>query len=302
MGFFSPRVVLNEARRVGIRVLPPDVHLSGEGFIVEEDGHALRVGLKYSKGLSKKALDSILEERERRPFASVGDLYRRTDASRDSLENLIRAGFLDPLHPDGARGRPAMLSEAMRLPKKPRRGQEELEHPAAGWENREGRSENVAYLPASVSDASAELEQRRVLKLDVERHPFEPLRGALEDLGVTTADQMLSLPHGTRARAAGIIEILQRPPTRSGRPVWFPLVEDESGLLQATVFEKTYQSYGHVLHHESAYLMEGLVEQDGRRGFSYLVERIEPLHAALALVESSGRSASRTKEATRSAG
>ncbi|MGB3633202.1 MAG: DNA polymerase III subunit alpha [Rubrobacteraceae bacterium] len=301
MGFFSPRVVLNEARRVGIRILLPDIHLSGNGFTVDDEGHALRVGLKYSKGLSQKALDSILEEREQRPFGSVADLYRRTAVSRDALENLVRAGFLDALHPDGVNGRTAMLFEATRLPKKPRRGQEELVHPATGWESREGR-ENISYLSASVSGESAEQEQRRILRLDVERHPLEPFRATLESLGVTPAVQMLDLPHGTRVRAAGIIEILQRPPTRSGRPVWFPLVEDESGLLQATMFEGVYGRYGHVLHHEPAYLLEGRVEQDPRRGFSYLVERIMPLRTALARATSPAGRFSRVGEAARTAG
>ena len=94
---------------------------------------ALRVGLRYSKGLSKKALDSILEERGRGPFRTIADLYRRTAVSRDALENLIRAGFLDSLHPDVAGGRREMISSVARLPKKPRGGQEELEHPSSGW-------------------------------------------------------------------------------------------------------------------------------------------------------------------------
>src|SRR5215213_812947 len=97
MGFYSPRTLLNEARREGIRILPPDIHLSGEGFIVEEDGAALRVGLKYAKGLSRRAMSSILSERDERPFASVPELYRRTAVEKDALENLIRAGFLDSL-------------------------------------------------------------------------------------------------------------------------------------------------------------------------------------------------------------
>jgi error-prone DNA polymerase len=300
MGFFSPRVVLNEARRVGIGVLPPDIHRSGDGFTVEEDGSALRVGLRYSKGLSGKALGSILEERERGPFVSVADLYRRTSVSRDALENLICAGFLDGLNPSSVGGRGALLSSVASLPKKPRRGQEELVHPATGWESREQR--NISYLPAAAPGRSAEQEQRRVLKLDVVRHPLEPFRSVLESLGVTLAIEMLDLPHGTRARAAGIPEILQRPPTRSGRPVWFPLIEDESGLLQATVFEGTYRRYGHVLHHESAYLLEGRVEQDHRRGFSYLVERIMPLRTALAHARRSIGKPSHTEETARTAG
>lgn len=86
MGFYSPRVLLNEARRVGLGVLPPDVHQSDEGFAVEAD--SLQVGLSYCKGLSGKAISSIVSRR--RSFASVSDLYRRTAVKKDSLGALIR--------------------------------------------------------------------------------------------------------------------------------------------------------------------------------------------------------------------
>src|SRR5215211_7421405 len=85
MGFYSPRLLLNEARRIGLSVLPPEVHLSGEGFAVEEDGSALRVGLRYCKGLSEKAISSIVDERRKKPFVSVADLYRRTAVEKDAL-------------------------------------------------------------------------------------------------------------------------------------------------------------------------------------------------------------------------
>lgn len=74
---------------------------------------------------------------------------------------------------------------------------------------------------------------------------------------------------------------MQRPPTRSGQPVYFLMIEDEAGLLQTTIFRPVYERYGHVLHQKSSYLLEGWVEQDDWRGFSFLVERISGLEAAL---------------------
>jgi error-prone DNA polymerase len=105
MGFYSPRVLLNEARRIGIEVLPPDIHLSGRGFTVRADGGALRVGLGYCKGLSEASVSSVVSERGKRPFSSVADLYRRTTVERDSLRNLIEAGFLDDLDVNANRSR-----------------------------------------------------------------------------------------------------------------------------------------------------------------------------------------------------
>jgi error-prone DNA polymerase len=285
MGFYSPRTLLNEARREGIEVLPPDIHLSGEGFTVEEKGSALRVGLKYSKGLSRKALSSILSEREKRPFASALDLYQRTAVERDALANLIRAGFLDPPALDA--GRNGLLSAIRDLPKKrSREGRRQAElplpHPASWWEMREGLGNRAGYLPLNVE--GRERMEWEALSLNVSRHPLSPYRyrETLKQLSVTPSREILDLPHGTRARAAGLLEELQRPPTRSGRPVYFLLIEDEAGLLQATIFEGVYRRYGHVLHQRGSFLLEGRVEHDRRRGFSFLVERIGDLSEVLA--------------------
>ena len=287
MGFYSPRTLVNEARREGISILSPDIHRSGEGFTVEEDGAAIRVGLSYAKGLSRKAVDSVLEERERGPFDTLQNLYRRTAVARDSLESLVKGGFLDALSPRGdVGGRGALLSEARALPKKPpsgrrRRGQEELPltHPAC-MKRRVGLHEirGPGFLP--ISAEQREKMEWEALSLNVFRHPLSPYRDALRRLGVVPSVEILELSHG-RAMAAGLLESLQRPPTKSGRPVYFLLIEDEAGLLQATIFERVYERYGHILHRSGAFLLEGQVETDRRRGHSYLVERVFDLAAVL---------------------
>ena len=278
MGFYSPRVLLNEARRIGLSVLPPDVHLSEDGFTVEEDGTALRVGLRYCKGLSEKAISSILAGRRRRPFASVADLYQRTAVEKDALENLIRGGFLDSLA--GGSERAWLLGETAALPKKRSRGrQPEIPqpHPASWWASREKRS--VEHLP--LADTVKERMEWEVLGLNVNRHPLTPYRDALAELGVVPSEGIMELPHGTRARGAGLIECLQSPPTKSGYRVYFLLLEDEWGLLQATIFRSVYERCGDILHHEGAFLLEGRVEQTVEKGFAFLVDRIESLRDIL---------------------
>ncbi len=309
MGFYSPRVLVNEARREGIEILPPHINLSEEGFTVEEDGRALRVGLKYTKHLSQNALRSILESREEGVFDSTSDLYAKTDVERDGLENLIKGGSLDRLYPaNGARSR--ALAEMKKLPKKLGRRKKDLgtiEIPglyeelsgAAGAEDvmeasyreylardedwkvllRAGGADPTDYLPTS-SDRIEQMEWKS-LGLNVRRHPLAQHRAALRDLGVASSKEIWNLPHGTITKVAGLLECMQRPPTKSGRPVYFLMIEDESGLLQTTIFRPTYERFGHILHQCSAYLLEGRVEQDDRRGFSFLVQGISDLGAAL---------------------
>ena len=91
MGFYSPRVVLNDARRFGLEVLPLDVNLSGEWFEVERDGRALRVGLAYVKEMSAAARRAIvsgavLAGRRRRRGVGV-----RGGASLRSAQSMSRS-------------------------------------------------------------------------------------------------------------------------------------------------------------------------------------------------------------------
>ena len=284
MGFYSPRTLVNEARREDVGILPPDVHLSEGGFIPEEGGTAIRVGLSYTKHLSKAALESVLKERRKRPFASVADLYTRTAVEKDGLESLIKGGFLDELAASDSREE--LLAAACELPKKrasSRQRELPLPHPASWWEQRLGLGDRTSYLPPTAEQR--ERMEWEALSLNVFRHPLSPYRGALEELRVTPSREILELPHGTKVRAAGLLESLQRPPTKSGRPVYFLLIEDEWGLLQATIFERVYARYGHLLHREGAFLLEGVVEQDIRRGFSFLVSRIESMRELLAGTE-----------------
>jgi error-prone DNA polymerase len=278
MGFYSPRVLLNEARRAGITILPPDVHRSGRGFTVEDGGTALRVGLDYCKGLSNRAIRSILSER-RRPFASVADLYRRTAVERDSLEMLVRGGYLDVLAEyAGDRSRP--LAETARLPKKRKNAQPEipLPHPGSWWEARERR--RIEHLP--LADTSRERMEWEALSLNVSRHPLLPYRAALRELGAVSSERARRLPHGSVVRVAGLIECLQSPPTKSGHPVYFLVIEDELGLLQTTLFRSAYERCGELLHREGAFLLEGRVEHTSSRGFAFLVQSAQSLGHLLA--------------------
>lgn len=285
MGFFSPRTVLNEARRVGVAVLPPDIHLSGGGFTVEDGGAAIRIGLSYCKGLSGRAIASILRERRTALFASVGDVYQRTAVERDSLENLIRGGYTDCLSSSGAaasRGRARLLDDARRLP--PKRGndrQPEIPaHPASWWFSSLGAAgSRVEYLPGSIE--ATEKGEWSVLGLNVRGHPLKLYREALNSLEAVPAADVTSLPHRARATVAGFLETLQRPPTKSDAVIHFLLIEDESGVLQATIFENVYKKYGHVLHESGAYLLDGVVEHDPRRGLSYVVSAIRGLDEVL---------------------
>ena len=114
------------------------------------------------------------------------------------------------------------------------------------------------------------------------RHPLTPYRAALRELGVIPSHEVARLPHGTQAQVVGLIECLQSPPTKSGVPVYFLVVEDEHGLLQTTIFRSVYERCGKILHRDGAFLLEGTVEHTDDRGFSFVVSNVRRLGHVLA--------------------
>ncbi|MBZ0294667.1 MAG: hypothetical protein K8L99_19030 [Anaerolineae bacterium] len=90
MGFWSPAVLVNDARRHHIQVLPVDIHRSQGRF--HWDGQVLRLGLNYVKGFGEHRIQQVLEAREKQPFRDLHDLCQRTQLPRRLMEYLILAG------------------------------------------------------------------------------------------------------------------------------------------------------------------------------------------------------------------
>ncbi len=113
-GYYDTRVYVEEARRLGVPILPPDVNRSAERFaleplVVPEEKSprlAIRIGLDRVRSLSENTRKTLFEERERRgPFLSLPDFLSRTRASVDESEHLIQCGAFDAFD----RTRPEML-------------------------------------------------------------------------------------------------------------------------------------------------------------------------------------------------
>ena len=96
MGFYSPAVLVKDAQRHGLRVLPIDITRSEWDCTLEEMN--LRLGLRYVKGLRAESGSSILRERQSSPFANIDDLARRVpELRKDEMSKLAATGALNPL-------------------------------------------------------------------------------------------------------------------------------------------------------------------------------------------------------------
>jgi error-prone DNA polymerase len=114
----------------------------------------------------------------------------------------------------------------------------------------------------------------QLLGLAQDLHLLALYRPQLADLGVVTSLELTALPHGARAKVAGRLEVLQRPPPAKG--IAFASIEDEHGLVNLLFYPDIYERCRRVLRAAPVLLADGMVQHE--RGSLYLiVERVAPV-------------------------
>jgi DNA-directed DNA polymerase III PolC len=112
-GYYGPAVYLEDARRLRITLLPPDVNLSGAWCEVPPRARAIRLGLQFVKGLSEGAIAAIVAARHSgEPFASLPDLLARVDMSDAEIASLVKVGACDSLGLEDVSALTPILGEA----------------------------------------------------------------------------------------------------------------------------------------------------------------------------------------------
>ena len=241
MGFWTPAVLVNEARRLGMPVFPADIHLSRGECWPEAGG--IRLGLRYVKGLGEDAIDRVLAERAARPFESLDDFCRRARLGRKLVEHLILAGAVDGW---GAPRR-ELLWELGTL----------VYHEDAF--DLTFPRETVA-LP-ELSAAEAMLAEQSVMGLSPGDHVMTFYRRALRAEGVLGSREVAACPSGRRVRTAGLLVVHQSPPTAKG--FHFLTLEDEDGMINVIVRPKVYEQYRRVIRGQLLLLVGGETEREG---------------------------------------
>ena len=233
MGFYAPAQLVQDARRHGVEVRPPDVQVSDWDCTLE--GGALRLGLRTVSGLSEKEGRRIALGK---PYAVVADL----NLDRKNLRCLAAAGALQSLA-----------------------GHRRLAHWAAAGAERRAPLDAPALerLPALEPPREGEeiVADYASLGLTLGRHPLALLRGHLDKRDLITAKQLHLLPHGTPARVAGLVTCRQRPDTASG--VVFVTLEDETGCMNIVVWRNLVESQRRELLGARLMGVQGVVERDG---------------------------------------
>ena len=287
MGFYHPATIVADAQRHGLKVLPIDITRSHwlctlekqqSDFGNEQSEHALRLGLRYVRGLREEAGQSIVHQRTKAPFASIHDLIHRVPQLRkDELDTLAEIGALNSLGNTGVlAGNPGTVVSP---------NPSKFHRRDALWQVERAVRYSGPLLealpePDACSPLAAMNHEERLVAdfhgtgLTVGPHPMAYRRPEMNRLGVHTARELAQLPNGRHLRVAGCIIVRQRPGTAKG--FVFLSMEDETGIANVIIDPPMFQKHRLLLVSEKFVLVEGIL-QNQDHVISVKAQRILPL-------------------------
>ena len=302
MGFYQPFTIIKDAQRHGLKVLPIDVTCSDWLCTLEEAGEvdtgtrsgirgtrsgentassgacvpvssspasarlALRLGLRYVKGLSQQSGQAIVRERAVRAFAGIDDLRNRVpELRKDELRKLAAVGALNSI-------------------------QTQVNRRDALWQvERVTRAPGELYAALLEKDGNSPLQQMTLTErvdadfcgtgLTIGKHPVAYHRGELKKLNALRAIDIRKLRSGTHVRVAGWVIVRQRPGTAKG--FMFLSLEDETGVSNIIVTPQLFEKYRLELVGHPFLLIEGAL-QNQDNVISVKASHVQPLTLQIA--------------------
>jgi len=276
MGFYSPAILIKDAQRHGLRVLPVDVHESDWLCTVaftRAPGQAspLRLGLRYAKGLREESARAILRAR---PFTSIDDLALRVpDLRKDEINRLAEIGALNSIC---ALNSVAALNSLVALDSNAaldssgaRNPNHKIHRRDALWQaQRSIRPVGPLLESLEEKDGASPLtrmntEERlwadyRGTGLTVGKHPMAYRRAEMDALGVIRAADLARVKDGRIVRIAGSVIVRQRPGTAKG--FVFLSMEDETGIMNAIVNPGTFDRFKFAVLGEPFLIIDGILQ------------------------------------------
>ncbi len=256
-----------EAERLGIRVLPPDINRSGDDFTVDVDAEgrpAIRYALAAVKKVGQAAMQALVAARGDRPFADITDFATRVDPkqlSKMQIENLARAGAFDQLDPNRARlfaGAELVLRRAQADAEQKESGQIGL---FGGGAPETLRLPNVPDWP-SMERLGFEAE---AIGFHLTAHPLDSYATLLTRMGAVTSSKLEALGQagGGRVKLAGCVIARKERPTRTGSKMAWVRLSDAGGSYEVTFFSEALERSREALKEGAAVLVTVDLRQEG---------------------------------------
>ena len=241
-GYYSTFAYLDEARRLNIKIIPPDVEKSGDDFIGEKS--VIRTGLSQIKGLTRKCRDQIIERREEAPYQDLEDFLKRTNISFEDAKLLVK-------------------SRALRVFK-------ENTYVDQMWKVYAYFAERKGHLSHSKDQKLPAISEYDSLKFI--NYEINLFGGGVSFPDWALYRKALSLKGRIRARDLfyyvdkevvlfGQYVTSKRVRTVNGHPMAFITYSDETDIFETVVFQDTYIAYRDLIQMERCLFIKGTVEQ-----------------------------------------
>jgi len=270
MGFYSPATLVKDAQRHGLKIKPIDVAKSD--WLCTLEGDALRIGMRYIKGMRESAAQAIVHQRAAAPFTSVDDLARRVpELQKRELVFLAEVGALNFLSAAHRMHRRDALWQVERASRRTGPLLERIEEP-----DRSSPLEVMTSEERLVADFHG-------TGMTVGPHPMAYYRAELNAMAVLRAIDLAGVRNGTWVRIAGAVIARQRPGTAKG--FVFLSLEDETGISNAIITPDVFGEHRFTIVEGKFLLIEGRL-QNVDNVISVKAARVEILPVSNAAVTS----------------
>ncbi|MBD3879921.1 MAG: DNA polymerase III subunit alpha [Quinella sp. 1Q5] len=244
------------SRRMGIKVLPPDINAGSAHFTV--DGGAIRFGLAAVKTVGEGAVDYIVDERQHGKFKSLTDFCGRLDSKkvpRRSLENLIKCGAFDSVD----KRRTALLAALDSAMEAGTKRYHERQSGAISLFGDDELHETNSTLPDVKERSPNEILawEKETLGFYISGHPLDDLR---ERFSALKTSKDLGKFIGRRVKIGGLITEVRRIMTKRGESMAFLKVEDFDGTIDITLFPAVFSKSFNVALVDEVVVVEGRVD------------------------------------------
>ena len=259
---------IDEAKKTGITVLPPDINESLTDFAVV--GDRIRFGLAAVKGVGEGAVRSIIETREADgKFTDLFDLAKRVDSkqvNRRVFEALIKCGALDELTGNRAQNL-AALDVALDLAAHATR-EKELGQVSLFGDASEHAPSLTPTLPMISAPTTREMLawEKETLGIFVSGHPLADVQSLLVRGGATLMKDLRAVDDDAMVTVAGMVTSVRRTLTKSGQQMLIAQLEDTSGACDVVVFSKMYPAVQGLFTEDEILVVKGRLRLRERPG------------------------------------
>lgn len=249
---------IEECRRMGVEVLPPDVNESYREFAVVSGTDKIRFGLLAVKNIGEGVIESILNAREKGGrFLSIHDFAKRVDANqinKKTLESLAKSGAFDSL--DVERGQilenyERISAFAQKIQNNENSGQLDL----FGGSGIQTITLELAPSKINFSQKEKLSWEKELLSVYLSRHPMDEYQKYIDDSFISFSNLKEKL--NEEVKVVGVITHVKRILTRSNQTMLFVKLEDKTGSIEVLVFPKIYQNTANMWQEDRVVVITG---------------------------------------------